>query len=115
MSTTEIASLVTYLKRQTAAHHASGGVALAEAELATTPVRVPLEVGGALWSAIVERIAEQSIQLIVDRQAAESLEDSAEGVIHFQPDNDIMQRAHGRVTASDAIAEHRVRLSFQLT
>jgi len=78
-------------------------------------MRVPLELDGALWSAVVERIAGRSLALIVDGDALASMDEPADGAIHYQPDNDTMRRAPGRVTASDMLAGRRVRLNFELS
>jgi len=115
MNRTSSASLLQFLQRESSACEAErtsepdAAVALAEPEL-----RVPVELDGALWSAVVEKIAERSIALIVDREAVGTLDDTVEGAIHYQPDNAAMQRARGQVTTSDLLNGRRVRLNFEL-
>ncbi len=119
MKTTNSVGLLQYLKRETAACAGTrprhGPVGAADVSPGGTALRVPLEIDGALWSAVVERIADRSIALIVDREALGGLDDAVEGAIHFQPDNAVMQSARGQVTASDLLGGQRVRLNFELT
>lgn len=78
------------------------------------PFRVPLELGGALWSAEVEEIEPGSLQLIVDRQAIEEPDARIEGTIQYQPENCPMRRVTGTVTAGGFLPSNRIRLNFEL-
>lgn len=114
MKAPQTSGLLQYLRQESAAYEPAradeGAVAVEEPAL-----RVPLELDGALWSAVVERIAGRSIALIVDREALGALADPVEGAIHYQPDNAAMQCARGQVTAADVLAGQRVRLNFELS
>lgn len=81
----------------------------------SSALRVPLELEGAIWSAIVERIANRSIQLIVDRAAAAHVSSEHDAAIHYQPNNCAMQQASGRITRVDRLAGQKLRLNFELS
>ncbi len=77
-------------------------------------IRVPLEVGGSIWSAEVEELANERIRLIVDREALHRMREHQEGSIHFQPDNSAMQQAPGKISSDGFLESDRVRLNFEL-
>lgn len=114
MDTSKSTVLLDHLRSETAR---MGGAAGRRAEDAAgvRELRVPLEIDGALWSAVVERIAERSLDLIVDREAISDVTEDADGRIHYQPDNAAMQSFTGRVVPADTLAGQRVRLNFELS
>ncbi len=77
-------------------------------------IRVPLELEGAIWSAIVERFDDARVDLIVDSQALANIGDLDQAAIHYLPETGAMQRTAGRITAQDRIARDRIRLNFEL-
>lgn len=111
MPTTPTA-LIDYLRHECDLLRAASGKVRQAAEAAVRP-RVPLEVAGMLWSAEVETVADDCLELIVDQHAARYLELSAEATIQFQPDNDCRHRATGRVTRRELAEDDKVRVSFE--
>ena len=83
-------------------------------------VRVPLEVGGTVWCAQVERVAEAGIRLLVAREALSGLIDRAQSdagldaSIRYQPDNCSMQRISGTLRPTESASGDRVEVEFQV-
>jgi hypothetical protein len=116
MHTHTTGDLLSYLRHESSLDTASPACSTLDADTGDmSRLRVPLELDGALWSAVVERIADQSIALIVDGEAVSTLGVEMDGAIHYQPAGDLMQRAPGHVTAADVLTGQRVRLNFKLT
>ncbi len=81
---------------------------------ASSPIRVPLEVDGTVWSAEVEKMTNDRLSLIVDREALHRMHEHQEGAIRFQPDNSAMLSVPGRITSDGFMESNRVRLNFKL-
>jgi hypothetical protein len=77
-------------------------------------IRVPIELHGSIWSAIVDRIETRSLRLIVDRDALPTTDPVDQATIRYQPETGAMRCATGRIRVDDPLFGHRVRLNFEL-
>lgn len=121
MPTESTSDLIEYLQDETHTDccAATSSRCTASQPNAANALRVPLELEGAIWSAVVDRIADRSIELIVDQAAAAHLaamQASAQrdAAIHFQPNNGAMRQAIGSITRIDHLTDQRLRLNFEL-
>ena len=78
-------------------------------------IRVPLELDGAIWSAVVTEVEEDLVHLVVDEEAIGAMEDRVDAAIHYQPDNCDMQRTCGRITALGRLSHDHVAVDFRLS
>ena len=77
-------------------------------------IRVPLELGGAIWAAEVEEVGDRGVKLLVDRDAVVRRSASLDATIRYQPDNCGMQRVDGTIKPTNMVPGGRVRVEFSL-
>ncbi len=62
-------------------------------------MRLPIEFDGSVWSAEIREVADDHVELMVDREAVGRLDAQGRATIRFQPENGRMQAAIGRISS----------------
>ncbi len=109
-------TLIEYLQAETAVMEHAGRDRESSADMSapSNPIRVPLELGGAVWSAEVEAFQAKLLKLVVDREALAEVSTKLPASIRYQPDNHAMITTDGWVTSGEDLTRDKVRLNFEL-